>query len=356
MNAPALRASVLVVLLVAGASAQTLTAEPAREPQPADPPIRLVAITPLGDDATAINAAGEATLTIGTQAWRFTPTHSNGVGGALSPLGTLGGTISIAAAINDAGVATGFSTLADGSYRAFLAGEGPMLSLGTLSGDFSSGTGLNAAGQVVGFAYGSDDNEHGFVWTPEAPGGTTGTMLELGTLGGVYSDALAVGPTGDVAGYAYTVAGAFHAFLWHAGHMTDLGTLGGSYSKAEAMDAAGDIVGQAYLPGNVKAHACLWKGGAPIDLGALNGEYSEALAIDPTGKYIVGQASVPGGPLLQYHAVLHVAGTLVDLNSLLPAHSGWLLQSAEGVNAAGQIVGQGVFAGKTRGFLLTPLL
>ena len=31
-------------------------------------------------------------------------------------------------------------------------------------------------------------------------------------------------------------------------------------------------------------------------------------------------------------------------------------QAAEDVNAAGQIVGQGVFAGKTRGFLLTPLL
>jgi len=46
----------------------------------------------------------------------------------------------------------------------------------------------------------------------------------------------------------------------------------------------------------------------------------------------------------------------VDLNSLLPPHSGWLLQTAEGVNAAGQIVGQGQFAGKTRGFLLTPLL
>src|SRR5262249_2038521 len=160
-----------------------------------------------------------------------------------------------------------------------------------------------------------------------------GTMQNLGTLGGEYSEALALDAAGDVAGYAYNAAGNFHAVLWHAGQKTDLGTLGGSFSKGEALDDAGDVVRQAYVPGNAGAHACLGKGGgAPKDLGALAGAYSEALGIDPTGTYIVGQASVPGGQFLQYHAVLHLADALVDLNALLPPHTGWVLERAEGVN------------------------
>ena len=39
---------------------------------------------------------------------------------------------------------------------------------------------------------------------------------------------------------------------------------------------------------------------------------------------------------------------------MIPAGSGWVLISANGINAAGQIVGMGTHNSKTRGFLLTP--
>jgi hypothetical protein len=43
-----------------------------------------------------------------------------------------------------------------------------------------------------------------------------------------------------------------------------------------------------------------------------------------------------------------------DLNALLPADSGWMLQTAMAVNARGEIVGAGIFHGDDRGFLLMP--
>ena len=349
----------LILLLAAasGAAAQSsASAQVERDPHTAAAPPHLYAITPLGGEATAINAAGQVLVNQGTLAYLFTPSQPNGTQGELVPLGTLGGTVSIGKGLDAAGHGTGFSTLASGSYRAFLSGDGPLLSIGTLSGDFSSGTGINDAGQIVGFAYGADSEEHGFLWTPFVRGGTTGSMLDLGTLGGEYSEALAVNQAGDVAGFAYTPAGAFHAFRWHAGHMTDLGTLGGSYSKAFALDDHGRVVGQAYLPGNTKAHACLWsKGAAAADLGNLGGAYSAALGLDADGQHVVGEASVPGGAYLQYHAFLYAGGEMLDLNLLIQGMGGWLLESAHAVNSAGQIVGAGKLDGLPAGFLLTPL-
>ncbi|MCW3052237.1 MAG: hypothetical protein JWN14_1407, partial [Chthonomonadales bacterium] len=46
---------------------------------------------------------------------------------------------------------------------------------------------------------------------------------------------------------------------------------------------------------------------------------------------------------------------MVDLNSLLPADSGWVLTNANGINDRGQIVGSGIYQGKQRAYLLSPL-
>jgi hypothetical protein len=43
---------------------------------------------------------------------------------------------------------------------------------------------------------------------------------------------------------------------------------------------------------------------------------------------------------------------MIDLNSLLPAGSGWVLESADAINDAGQIVGYGSFNGVYESFLL----
>jgi probable HAF family extracellular repeat protein len=43
-----------------------------------------------------------------------------------------------------------------------------------------------------------------------------------------------------------------------------------------------------------------------------------------------------------------------DLNSLIPAGSGWVLNDAYGINERGQIVGDGTINGQSLAFLLTP--
>jgi uncharacterized membrane protein len=43
-----------------------------------------------------------------------------------------------------------------------------------------------------------------------------------------------------------------------------------------------------------------------------------------------------------------------DLNALISTSSGWVLNSATGINIWGQIVGSGTLNGKVHGFLLTP--
>ena len=43
-----------------------------------------------------------------------------------------------------------------------------------------------------------------------------------------------------------------------------------------------------------------------------------------------------------------------DLNKLIPAGSGRVLNEADSINAAGQIVGLGIHNGQQRGFLLMP--
>jgi probable HAF family extracellular repeat protein len=313
------------------------------------------AVTALGTDATAIDALGRVAVNQGTRAYLFVPSAPNASDGNLVPLGTLGGSISIAKSINGLGHVTGYSTLADGHYRGFLWSDGAMTPIGTLGGDYSSPAAIDADGRIVGSSYGLDEDEHGFVWTPDVPNGTTGSMVDLGTLGGEYSAALGLGPRGAVVGFAYTPQGAFRAFLWQDGVMTDLGTLGGSYAKAFAVDRDGAVVGESYLSGNAHAHACRWSGGRARDLGNLGGNYSTALAVDPSGRWIVGDATVPStSGFLVYHAFVHENGTMTDLNALLPPGSGWVLETASGINENGQIVGRGTLDGQARGFLLTP--
>ena len=87
------------------------------------------------------------------------------------------------------------------------------------------------------------------------------------------------------------------------------------------------------------------------DLGTLGGAQSWAYGINKAGL-IVGTAEVPNG---FGHACVWSGGAIHDLNSMIPAGSDWLLETATGVNDAGQICGTGVHGSSQRAFLLTPV-
>jgi hypothetical protein len=55
-------------------------------------------------------------------------------------------------------------------------------------------------------------------------------------------------------------------------------------------------------------------------------------------------------------AVIWAGGSIVDLNSVLPVDSGWVLDAAFAINDQGQIVGQGEFHGQPdQSFVLIPI-
>ena len=292
----------------------------------------------------ALSANGQVTgFSSGTtdHAFRWTS------GGGMQDLGTLGGNASDSSygtGINSAGQVAGWSAYTSGYDRAFLWTPGSgMQVLPTLGGVRGEANGINDSGQVVGFAQNASSRDRPFLWT------ATGGIQDLGVLSGDNAgQALAINASGQVAGYSYstTSSGSGRAFRWTAaGGMQDLGV--GNGSIAFGISASGAVVGQS---GN-GADAFLWTApGTVLTLADYGGD-ATAYGINSSGL-IVGWAQTGLGADT-YVATLWQGGALIDLNTLLPASSGWVLEYAGAINDAGQITGYGTYNGEYRAFLLT---
>jgi len=218
---------------------------------------------------------------------------------------------------------------------------GSPIVLGYLSGDTASvATSVNDQHQAVGVSYSSNTTLHGFLWQ-------NGAMTSLGSLGGVSTAPVFIDDQGRVVGYSDTAAGVEHAFLWQNGTMTDLGGLpAGGISGAVSINRSGEIVGYADDTSGV-SHAVAWKNGLISDLGSLTG----ISGAGSTANAINDQGIVVG--ISEGHAVAWAGGTLIDLNSLLPGGSGWVLTSANAINDADEIAGNGTYDGAAAAFELT---
>ena len=307
----------------------------------------------------------------------------------VTDLGTLGGSDSIATAINASGEITGGATIGSGAYHAFLYAKGSMKDLGTLGGPSSQGQGINTSGAIVGYAQlppihvggrppfsfsSAFIDTNGSMAALGAPGGgaygindagqvvgeclgaaclySGGTTTNLGSLGGP-ATALAINSFGEVVGYSYLTDGNFRGFFWSNGKMTALGTFGGDWSEAYGINDAGQITGIASTPGSVGGHAFIYSNGVMQDLGTLGGAYSTGTAINHAGV-VVGYATL-ANLNAPYHAFVSSGTKIHDLNGLIPRNSGWLLEAANGINDSGEIVGYGSINGQVHAFLLTPV-
>jgi probable HAF family extracellular repeat protein len=258
-------------------------------------------------------------------------------GGMMKALPLLGGKNGQAIAINDRGQAVGVAE--DGTidkncvaphtndFEAVLwgPGRGEVQKLRPLPGDtVGMGLWINEKGQVVG---------------------TTGSC------GNSVLPPLAVGP---------------HAVLWENGSVTDLGnlgeacitpcmspTLGPLGNFALFINNKDQVFGASVLSGGETQHAFVWTRERGMkDLGTLKGDYaSVALGANDKGEVVGFSFDKSGVP----RAFLRRNDVMIDLNTLLPAHSPIYALGAGLINASDEIAGVGVTgSGEVHAFLATP--
>src|SRR3954468_22350527 len=147
------------------------------------------------------------------------------------------------------------------------------------------------------------------------------------------------------------------AFVWQDGVYRDLGTLGGRDSIANAISANGVVVGTSSIGRLGPQMGFRWEDGEMLPLACPAGASScTAVAVDGKGGIVAGVAQLSGGgpfPETVLHAVVWIGGAVPDLNTLIDPASGWVLETANGVNERGQIVGRGRLDGQLRPYLLT---
>lgn len=273
----------------------------------------------------------------------------------MTDLGLLPGAYeSAAAAINNLGVATGYSHGTPlTSPRAFRwsAADG-IQDLGSFTGgigSFSVGNSLNDAGLISGNSDANDHDRHAFAWTRGRG------MVDIDTLRSNYSLPVAVASAGQVAGH-YVVPktdNLYHAFFWTAANgMRDLGTAGAVESFVLAMSPNAHIAGVVNLASGDQ-HAMSWtQAGGMLDLGTLDGgkpgAASRALGVNTKGQ-IVGLSRSKAGELKPF--LWSAAGGMQDLSKrLYKAPAGLKVDEALAISDNGAIV-----AGSNAGLvLLTP--
>ena len=228
---------------------------------------------------------------------------------------------------------------------------GGLQDLGVLPGGVASaGSGVSGDGTcVTGISFDADFNTTAFRWTID------GGMQSLGTLpGGMTSEGRKVSRDGStIIGVSGTREGN-RAFVWtQSGGMQDLGLLAPDDAGSSAYGVSGDGTVVAGFSG---ATAVIWTNGIAQDIGMLSGATNAiAYTVSDDGS-LVGGYSFFG---FEATATLwsEALGT-VDLNTYLPTLgvdlTGWELDYTRDISANGTtIVGEGVFNGEPRGWIVT---
>ena len=297
-------------------------------------------------------------------------------------LGTLGGATSAATDVNNRGIVVGWAKTASGTVHAFVYRDGMMIDIGTLGGPNSVAAAISNNRAVVGTAsVAAGSSQHAFLWRANQGAmhnignprpvriGDTGAIIANGTTSRGESQAIyrsngqwirlprfgydgSVGTDVNDSGTAVgTLVDDPHGsapFEYENGVMHVLPSVPlASETAAEAISDNGHIAGQTFDPLGI----VLWTGAAwmPIPTPAL---FEPEIDGMNDCDQIVG-AHHPT-VFFEPSAFLISGGVGVDLNTLIPAGSGWHLGVANAINDSGEIAGVGRFHGVQRAFLLVP--
>ncbi len=253
--------------------------------------------------------------------------------GVATDLGTLGGKVSAATAVNSLGQIAGYADASDGERAFFWTKAGGMQalpSLGSNPADFASA--INDDGTVVGLSRLTPSGpSHAFLWT------SSGGIQDLGTLpGDTYSSALGINSAGHVVGLSWNSDGSRKAFMWTSTTgMQELSPASGlQYYAARTINDSDEVVGSFTNPADNKEHGFLWTQATGFkDLGVLPNGSSAATAMDKVGTSIVGGGR--GSSPSSHYGLIWRSGTILKLDTLAGIHLGG---GATGINSSGQII------------------
>jgi probable HAF family extracellular repeat protein len=286
----------------------------------------------------------------------------------VTDLGTLpGGNFSQPFFMNQYGLVSGSSSVADGSQHATLWLDGLMGDIGApgLGGPNSIAFGDNERFQSAGEAETSTPDPLGedfcgfgthltclpFLWQE-------GKMVQLATLGGGNGGANAISKRGKVGGFAENSTAdpgcpspqvlQFKPVVWAKGVIHRLPTVGGDPDGVVYnLNDNGEVVGASgtcttfnpnFLNNLLAVHALLWENGKATDLGNLGGQTGQAggnAAYDVNNRgEAVGGSDLAGDTT--FHAFLWTRKTgMQDLGTL----SGDLASNGISINDGGSVVG-----------------
>lgn len=331
----------------------------------------------------------------------------------ITDLGTLGGPESRAFALNDHGHVAGSADtpeLDDRSQplrRAFLWQEGRMRDLGTLGGSESEAYDINNGGVVVGGAdrlrdpAGRWEQRLAFFWHADT------RMVRIGPRAAHDTWAVAVNDRNVIVGSRDDMAGEPNLWVLAGGRPRRI--YYGHTTQGEDLNDRDQVAGWANVPAGPDT-AWVWElTGRRLRLevqSVARRTGQERLWVDVRALGINDAGDVVGrdreGPFLWHQDRLHRLGILpghraglgwgsfrgtmprrvneageivgtsmlqeseetravlwrdlqpIDLNTVLPPDSGWVLTEAADINERGQIAGTGLHHGRRRAYLLTP--
>lgn len=276
----------------------------------------------------------------------------------------------------------------------FLYRNGQMHDLSPFGqGVFSPSLGINNGGQIASGVFANDGTYYPAIYDPQ-----TQNITILGSLGGVgFSGfagiAQAINNYGQAVGYGYLPSGTRHAFLYEKGVIHDIGQgtsdsyaiaindrghvvgggsngaflyangvttlvrpFGSSETYAYGINNGGQVVGEYLTADHTAFRAFIYHGGVSTDIGSPTSTETAAFAINDRGQVVGTTWPRPDEYCRQCevrpHAFIYENGVMTDLNSLLPAGSGWELNWALGINNSGYITGYGMINGQYHAFLL----
>ncbi|AGY60562.1 DUF3466 family protein [Gloeobacter kilaueensis] len=117
------------------------------------------------------------------------------------------------------------------------------IALGTLGGRVSNATAINESGNIVGNAENEEGCARAFLYKQDG-----NKLINLGTLGGLQSSASAINSRGFVVGSAEIEDGVYHAFLYgsNSRELIDINVFEHARSDAKAINEQGHIVINSY--------------------------------------------------------------------------------------------------------------